>query len=137
MIESGHSATTALEDRKTVLSDWCVNQCLPNVLKEWSTRRQRRGTKGLLLHHDHASSHTAAATLDFLMVNCVTLVTHPLHSPHLAPCGWLLFPFIMHQFLLIQFQNPDEAQGFFVRVVFTTFRSTWPGVMHRWFQRKT
>ena len=81
-----------LEDRKTVTADWYVNHCLPKVFQAWCKRRPRTGVRGPLLHHDNASAHTAAVTLDFLVANDVQLVIHPRSSPDLAPCDWFLFP---------------------------------------------
>ena len=90
--KSGHVASIPLLERKTVTSEWYTNTCLPQVFESWSKRRPRTGTRGLLLHHDNASAHTAAATLDYLQENNVQLVTHPPYSPDLAPCDFFLFP---------------------------------------------
>ena len=90
----GHVATIPLEDRKTVTADWYVNHCLLKVFQTWCTRRSRTGVRGLLLHHDNASAHTAAVTLDFLAANDIQMVTHQPYSSDLAPCGWFLFPSI-------------------------------------------
>ena len=81
----GHVATIPLEDRKTVMADWYVNHCMPKVFQAWCTRRTQTGVRGLLLHHDNASAHSAAVTLDFLAASNVQLVTHPQYSPDLAP----------------------------------------------------
>ena len=87
----GHVTTIRLEDRKTVTADWYVNHCLPKIFQAWCKRHPRMGVCGLLLHHDNASAHTAAVTLDCQAVNNVQLVTHPPYSPDLAPCDWFLF----------------------------------------------
>ena len=63
----GHVATIPLEDRKTVTTDWYVNHCCLKVFQAWCKQRPRTGVRGLLLHHDTASAHTAAVTLDFLL----------------------------------------------------------------------
>ena len=106
----GHVATILLEDRKTVTADWYVNHCFAKVFQAWCKRRPRTGVRGLLLHHDNASAHTAAAvTLDFLAANDVQLVTHPPDSPDLAPCDWFLFPSIKRQLKGKQFQNAEDA----------------------------
>ena len=81
----GHVATIPLEDRKTVTADWYVNHCLPKVFQAWCKQRPRPGVRGLRLHHDNASMHTAVVTLDFLVASDVQLVTHPPYSPDLAP----------------------------------------------------
>ena len=82
----GHVETIPLEDKNAVTADWYVNHCLLKVFQAWSRRRLRTGVRGLLLHHDNASAHTAAVTLDFLAASDVQLVTHPPYSPDFAPC---------------------------------------------------
>ena len=67
----GHVTTIPLEDRKTVTADWYVNHCVPKVFQAWCTQRPQTGVRGLLLHHDNASAHTAAVTLDFLTASDV------------------------------------------------------------------
>ena len=85
----GHVVTIPLEDRKTVTADWYVNHCLPTIFQAWCKRRPLTGVLGLPLHHDNASAHTAAVTLDYLAARDVQLVTHPpYYSPDLAPCDW-------------------------------------------------
>ena len=46
----------------------------------------RTGVRGLLFHHDNASVHTSAVSLDFLVANDIQLVTRPPYSPDLASC---------------------------------------------------
>ena len=115
----GQVATIPLEDRKTVTADWYVNHYLPKVFQAWCKRRPRTGVRGLLLHHDNASEHTAAVTLDFLVANDVQLVTHPPYSPDLAPCDWFLFPSVQRQLKGKQFQNAEDARAFFEGVIWT------------------
>ena len=93
----GHVATIPLEDRKTVTADWYVNHCLPKIFQAWCKWHPQIGVCGLLLHHDNASTHTAAVTLDFLATSDVQLVTQTPYSPDLAPCDWFLFPFVKRQ----------------------------------------
>ena len=93
----GHVATIPLEDRKTVTADWYVNHCLPKVFQAWCKQCDRTGVRGLLLHRDNASAHTAAVTLDFLAAGNIQLVTHPPYSPDLASCDWFLFPSVKRQ----------------------------------------
>ena len=87
----GHVVTVSLEDRKTVTADWYVNHYLPKVFQAWFKQRPRTGVRGLLLHHDNASEHTAAVTLDCLAAYDVQLAIHPPYPPDLAPCEWFLF----------------------------------------------
>ena len=93
----GHVATIPHEDRKTVTADWYVNHCVPKIFQARYTRRPRTGFRGLLLHHDNASVHTAAVTLDFVAANDFQLVIRPPYSPDLAPCDWILFYYVKWQ----------------------------------------
>ena len=131
----GHVATISLEDRKTVTADWFVNHCLPKVFEAWCKRRPRKGVRGLLLHHDNASTHTAAVTLDFLAASDVQLVTHPPNSPDLAPCDWFLFPFVKRQLKGKQFQNAEYARAFFEGVILDIPQSSGSGITDSWFER--
>ena len=74
---TGH-VTTALEDRRTVNTDWYTTIYLPEVINELSiTNRNRR----IILHHDNASCHTACQTVDLLSNNNVELMTYCSYSP--------------------------------------------------------
>lgn len=59
---SGHVATVALEDQRTVTAHWYTTVCLPKVFESIQKRRPKRGVRGLLLHHDNAPAHTAQQT---------------------------------------------------------------------------
>ena len=130
-----HVATIPFEDRKTVTADWYVNHCLPKIFQAWCKWRPRTGVRGLLLHHDNASSDTAAVTLDFLDANDVQLVIHPPYSPDLAFCDWFLFPSVKRQLKGKQFQNSEDARTFIEGVIFDIPQSTWLGVIDSWFER--
>ena len=131
----GHVATILLEDRKTVTFDWYVSHCLPKVFQAWCKWRPRTGVCGLLFHHDNASAHTAAVTLDFLAPKDVPLVTHSPYSPDLAPCDWFLFPSVKRQLKRKQFQNAEDARAFFEGVILDIPQSTWSSVIGSWFER--
>ena len=130
-----HVATILLEDRKTVTADWYVNHCLTEVFQAWCKRRPRTGVRGPLLHHDNATAHTTAVTLDFLAANDVQLVTHPPYSPDLVPCHWFLFPSVKRQLKGKQFQDAKDALAFFEGVILDIPQSTWSGVIGSWFER--
>ena len=121
----GHVAIIPLDDRKTVTADCYINLCLPKIFQAWCKRRPQTGVRGLLLHYDNASAHTAAVTLDSLAANGVQLVTHPPYSPDLAPCDWFLFPSVKRQLKGKQFQNADDARAFFEGVILDIPKSTW------------
>ena len=131
----GHVATIPLEDRKTVTADWNVNHCVPEIFQARSKRRPRKGVRGLLLHHDNASVHTAAVTLDFVAANDFQLVIGPPYSPDLAPCDWFLFYYVKWQLKGKQFQNVEDARAFIEGVILDIPQSTWSGVINSWFER--
>ena len=133
--QAGHLATVALQDRRTVNADWYINQCLPLVFDAWRRRRPRTGLRGLLLHHDNASAHTAAATLAFLAENGVQLVTHPAYSPDLVPCDFFLFPLVKNQLRGTRFESPEAARIEFERVVSAVPEEQWAGAWTQWFHR--
>lgn len=133
--KTGHIATIPLEDQRTVTAHWYVHQCLPKVFDAWCTRRPKTGLRGLKLHHDNASAHTAAATLDFLAEKGVQLVTHPAYSPDLSPCDWFLFPYVKNQLRGKHFQNPDDACQKFLEVIEGIQSSEWSTVWDKWFDR--
>ena len=63
---SGHLATVVLEDQRTVTAKWYRNLSPPQVFSKIQEKRPRTGLRGILLHHDNASSRTANATIAFL-----------------------------------------------------------------------
>ena len=130
-----HVATILLEDRKTVTADWCVNNCSPRIFHAWCKRRPRMGVRGLQLHHDNASAHTAAVTLNFLTASDIQLVTLSPYSPDLAPCVWFLFHSVKWQLKGKQFQNGKDARAFIEGVILDVPQSTWSGVLDSWFER--
>ena len=127
--------TISLEDTKTVTADWCVHHSLSKIPQAWRKRRSQTGVRGLLLHHDNVSAHTAAETLDFLPASDVQLVTHPPYSPDIAPCDCFLFHSVKRQLKGKQFQNAEDAQAFFEGVNLDIPQSAWSGVIDSWFER--
>ena len=53
---SGHLASVVLEDQRTVTAKWYTEVCLPQVFSKIQEKRPRTGLRGILLHHDNASS---------------------------------------------------------------------------------
>ena len=95
--KEGHVTTVPLLERRTVNAEWYAGVCLPHVFQKSSDMHLQSGLRGLLFHHDNASSHTSAITFDFLTENGVQLVSHPPYSSDLAPCDWFewfLFPYV-------------------------------------------
>ena len=50
------------------------------------SQRENAGVRGILLHHDNASSHTALRTREFSQNSGLKTLPHPPYSPDLAPC---------------------------------------------------
>ena len=73
-----------LEGQKTVTANWYITQCLPQILQEVNVR-------GLMLHHENASSSSARLTLEFLEQKQTKVIEHPPYSPDLAMCDFWLF----------------------------------------------
>ena len=71
---------------------WYINICLRKVCEAWSAYLPNDGACSLLLHHNNASAHTSAITLDYMETNRIQLVTQTLFSLGLAPCDSFLFP---------------------------------------------
>ncbi|PRD30899.1 UNVERIFIED_CONTAM: Histone-lysine N-methyltransferase SETMAR [Trichonephila clavipes] len=74
-----------LEEQKTVTANWYTIKCLPEILQEVNVR-------GLMLHHDSASSHTVSLPpAEFLKQTQIKVTEHPPYSSDLAMCDFWLF----------------------------------------------
>ena len=121
--------------RKTVNAEWYINTCLPKVLEAWCVKHPRASTRRLLLHHDNASAHTAAATFDYLQENGVQHVTHPPYYPDLAPCDFFLFPAIKKELKGKPFETVEDARAFVEDQISGMGQSEWAGAVDSWFRR--
>lgn len=83
-----------LENHRSVNSEWYTTVALPKVFQALRERRPKTGLRGIMLHHDNASSHTSLRTKAFLEESGVETLPHPPYSPDLAPCDFFLFPII-------------------------------------------
>lgn len=129
---TGHVATIALENRRTVNADWYTTICLPEVIGELrKTNRNRR----VILHHDNASSHTAGQTIEYLKAKNVELMSHCPYSPDLSPCDFFLFPFVKNKMRGKRFLTPEEAVDAFTQHVSEIPTSEWHKCFQNWFDR--
>src|SRR5277367_5722789 len=64
--KSGLMKVLPLEKQQTVTSLWYTTVCFPKVFEELRKRRLKTGLRGILLHQENASSHTAGRTSHFL-----------------------------------------------------------------------
>lgn len=129
---TGHVATVALEDRRTVNADWYTTICLPEVINEI---RKTNAKRRIILHHDNASSHTASQTIDYLKRQNVELMTHCPYSPDLSPNDFFLFPFVKNKMRGTRFSTPEEAVEAFKSHVSDIPSSEWKKCFVNWFQR--
>lgn len=132
---SGHLATVVLEDQRTVTAKWYTEVCLPKVFSKIQEKRPRTGLRGILLHHDNASSHTANATIEFLEKTSVKLMTHSPYSPDLAPCDFFLFPNVKNRMRGHRFPSPEDAVAAYTEELSAMSEIEWRGCFQKWFQR--
>lgn len=128
----GHVATIALEDRKTVNSEWYITNCLPVVINKMHQYHPR---KTILLHHDNARPHTAAATNDYLKTKKVECIGHPPYSPDLAPCDFFLFPNIKDKLRGIRFNTAEEAVEAYRKLLSEVPSEDWKICFKKWLER--
>lgn len=129
---TGHVATVALEQRRTINSEWYTTICLPEVIEKIRQNKQKRR---IILHHDNASSHTSTETKEFLTSQNIELTGHPPYSPDLAPNDFFLFPHIKKKLRGQRFSTPEEAVDAFKTLVLKIPQSEWKNCFKDWFQR--
>ena len=132
---SGHLATVVLEDQRTVTAKWYTEVWLPQVFSKIQEKRPRTRLRGILLHHDNASSHTANATISFLEMMLVKLMTHPAYSPDLAPCDIFLLPNVKNHMRGHQFPSPEDAVAAYNEELSAMSENERHGCLQKWFQR--
>ena len=132
---AGHVATIPLVTQRTVTSTWYVRDCLPLVLAAVAKRGPRTRHHGLLLHHDNAAAHRAAAMQEFLHAEWIRQLEHPPHSPDLAPCDFFVFPFVKSKLRGVRFDTPDLAVEAFLEHIEAIPQSVWVSMFQKWFQR--
>lgn len=129
---TGHVASVALEDRRTVNADWYVTTCLPEVLREL---RKSNPKRRVIIHHDNASAHTAAVTKAFLEEKKVILMGHPPYSTDLAPCDFFLFPNVKKKLRGIRFSSSEAAVDAYKEEILQIPTSDWSRCFEDWFFR--
>ena len=132
---SGHVISIPLLERRTVNAKWYTEVCLPKLFESVEEKRPARGIRGLRLHQDNASSHTAHITMAFLEEKGVKLVAHPPYSPDLAPCDFIFFPKAKESLKGQRFRSAEEAVTAFHETISTWPKETFRNAFHSWFQR--
>jgi histone-lysine N-methyltransferase SETMAR len=130
--KTGHVATVALENQKTVNSAWYTTICLPEVFGEL---RRNNAKRRIILHHDNASSHTSHQTSEYLGTQNIELMGHPPYSPDLAPKDFFLFTKIKDKLRDQRFSSPEEAVEAFKNHVLELSHSDWQKCFDNWFER--
>ena len=132
---TGQLATVVLEDQRTVTAKWYTDVWLPQVFSKIQEKRPSTGLRGILLHHDNASSHTANATIAFLEKTPVKLITHPAYSPDMAPCDIFLFPNVKNLMRGHQFPSSEDAVAAYNEELSAMSENEWRGCFQKWLQR--
>ena len=63
--------------KERINADWYTTKCLPKVFQSLIESRPISQLKGIILHHDNASSHTSSVTKNFLKESGVKFMAHP------------------------------------------------------------
>ncbi|GBP71974.1 Mariner Mos1 transposase [Eumeta japonica] len=103
--KTGHVAIVALENYRTVNSDWNTIICLLKVIDELCKNNRKRRN---ILHHDNASFHRAKQKIKFLNKKNIEFVSDPAYSRRLASRDSFLFLKIKNQLRGQQFSSPEE-----------------------------
>jgi histone-lysine N-methyltransferase SETMAR len=132
---SGPVAVIPLLEQRTVTAQWYCEVALPSVFQKLEDSRPGTGLRGILWHHDNASSHTAARTIGFLSSSGVQLLPHPPYSPDLSPCDYFLFPKLKSKLKGIRFESPESAVHAFESLILSVPQSEWHNCYTDWFRR--
>lgn len=114
----GSRCAVALEDHRTVNSEWYAAIRLQIVLENVPGKRLRYTT---ILHHENASAHTATRTSQHLITSRPELTTHSRYSPDLALCEFFLFSTMKKQIRGQTSYKPEEAIGVYENLVCQVF----------------
>ena len=99
------------------------------------SQREKTGVRGILLHHDNASSHTALRTREFLENSGLKTFPHPPYSPDLAPCDFWLFSTIKDELRGKRFSTNEELAGALFEVIDNIPKNEWKMCFNKWFTR--
>ncbi|KAI6661399.1 hypothetical protein LOD99_13270, partial [Oopsacas minuta] len=116
-----------------IFSDLVV--CLHKVITAIESQREKTGIRGILLHHDNASSHTAIRTRELLENSGLKTLPHPPYSPDLAPCDFWLFPRLKDQLRGRRFSTNDELRGVLFQAIGDISKEEWKKCFDNWFTR--
>ncbi|GFS03474.1 histone-lysine N-methyltransferase SETMAR [Elysia marginata] len=97
-------------------------------------RRKRPGqlTKGVILQHDNATPHTARVTQCWLEKYGWDILSHPPHSPDLAPSDYHLFGPLKHELAGKQEELVDHVRKWLQNLDRSLFREGVYSMVRRW-----
>ncbi|CAH1956819.1 unnamed protein product [Acanthoscelides obtectus] len=123
--KADHIATIPLNEERTVTADWYTTICLLKFITEL---RKMNPERRIILHEDHASSHTAQKTRQYLTEENVELLDHPPYSFDLSPNDFFTFPKIKNSLR-------GEAVDAFKNAVLDLPAKEWNKCFENWFER--
>lgn len=92
--QTGHVATVALEDRRTVTDDWYTTICLPDVIDE--LRKSNNNLRITLHYHNASSPHSTYKNCIFERAER-RIIGPSTYSPDLSPNEFFTFQKIKDQ----------------------------------------
>ncbi|TND00015.1 MAG: mariner transposase [Bacteroidetes bacterium] len=134
-MKTGIVASVMLPAKTTVTAYWYRRRCLPKVLSGCCKRRPKTALRGLFLHHDNASAHTAKSTVNFLRKRRVKLLSHPPYSPDLVPCNFWLFPKVKKMLRGRRFQSEKELKTAVKIALNSISKREFRDCFKKWFER--
>ena len=106
---TGSVSIVTVPKGQNVNATYYSETALTSVMKNLEKTKPARLALGKVhLHHDNASSHTAAKTRQFLEASKLQLIDHPPYSPDLAPCDFMLFPKLSEKLAGIHFRRVQD-----------------------------
>ena len=72
--KKGHIVSIQLQKQRTATANCYFDVCILRAFQSWENGCPKTGLRGLLWHHDNASAHVAAKTIDLLTKNVITLL---------------------------------------------------------------
>jgi [histone H3]-lysine36 N-dimethyltransferase SETMAR len=98
-----------LDQKKTIDSQYYIENCLMPAFEEIKKKRPKSGLKGIKLLHDGARPHVKDTTEIYIQSSQIQIIDHPPYSPDLAPCDYWLFDKIKnHLRTLDEFKSAEE-----------------------------
>jgi histone-lysine N-methyltransferase SETMAR len=139
-------ATVFWDSRGVILVEFLQSGLAVNAARYCATleqlrlaiRRKRAGllSSGVILLHDNATPHTAAATRAQLSRYNWEILEHPPHSPDLAPSDFHLFGPLKRKLSGQRFATDDELEGavlqFFKQCDTFFYRAGIESLVQRW-----